>query len=95
MTDSTAQTCLKSRLNPPHRLMHRLEAADSAWRDFIVAVHASRFQVEPVVNQNLVFLLFAKFVLELVPDNYLRTQLFEYFELRFIPTTISRGLQDE
>lgn len=84
MTDFTAQLRHQSEQIPANAFTQRLLAADSAWHEFMAAYYASRFQNEPVVYQNLVFLSFAKFVLELVPDNHLRTQLFEYFELQFI-----------
>jgi hypothetical protein len=87
MTCSAEKPRPQTSLNPTPLLAQRLQAADTVWHDFMAAHHACRFQDEPAVNQNLVFLLFAKFVLELIPDNSLRTQLFEYFEPQFIPGT--------
>jgi len=94
MCDSAKNTGHYPNHNPTNLLIQRLLAADRAWHEFVAAHHAYRFQEEPV-HQNLIFLLFAKFVLELVNDNHLRTQLFEHFEPQFLPATAFRGEQDE
>ncbi len=82
MTDFAEEPRAKFESDPSNNLTKRILAANIAWQEFIATYHASLLD-EPVY-QNLVFLLFAKFVLELVNDNHLRTQLFGYFEPQFL-----------
>lgn len=61
-------------------LTERMIAANEIWYDLVSMQIDRQFQESPLVNRNMLFLLFGRFVHLLIHDQELRGKLLEHIE---------------